>query len=177
MRKLYVHVGFPKTGTTTIQSKLFYPLHLAGKINFLGRKGDIEGGGVHFPLRAEMNKLIYLSELAFEKEKKLIADSISNAVLDDHINEKILNFDDVFVKSSNIGIMLEGIPGSISVDKPTTTSFAEAFSEARNTRGPGAIFEWNGQSYTTSFAEEIVKPGEKLDSTQINIVLNQIPEK
>jgi len=81
------------------------------------------------------------------------------------------------IKSSNIGIMLEGNPGSISVDKPTPTSFAEAFSEARNTRGPGAIFEWNGQSYTTSFAEEIVKPGEKLDSTQINIVLNQIPEK
>ena len=80
-------------------------------------------------------------------------------------------------KSSNIGIMLEGNPGSISVDKPTLTSFAEAFSEARNIRGPGAIFEWNGQSYTTSFAEEIVKPGENLDSTQINIVLNQIPEK
>ena len=81
------------------------------------------------------------------------------------------------IKSSNIGIMLEDNHSSISVDKPTPTSFTEAFAEARNTRGPGAIFEWNGQSYTTSFAEEIVKPGEKLDSTQINIVLNQIPEK
>ena len=45
------------------------------------------------------------------------------------------------IKSSNIGIMFEGNPGSISVDKPTPTSFAEAFSEARNTRGSGAIFE------------------------------------
>ena len=77
------------------------------------------------------------------------------------------------IKSSNIGIALEDNRGLISVDKPTPTSFAEA----RNSKGPGAIFEWNGQSYTTSIAEEIVKPGEKLDSTHINIVLNKIPEK
>ncbi len=59
------------------------------------------------------------------------------------------------IKSSNIGIMFEGNPGSISVDKPTPTSFAEAFSEARNTRGPGSIFEWNGQSYTTSLLKKL----------------------
>ena len=81
------------------------------------------------------------------------------------------------IKSSNIGITLEDNHGLIPVDKPTPRSFTEAFAEARNSKGPGAIFEWNGQSYTTSFAEEIVKPGEKLDSTQINIVLNKIPEK
>ncbi len=81
------------------------------------------------------------------------------------------------IKSSNIGIALEDNRGLISVDKPTPTSFTEAFAEARNSKGPGAIFEWNGQSYTTSIAEEIVKPGEKLDSTHINIVLNKIPEK
>ncbi|MDP7566313.1 MAG: hypothetical protein QF794_09400 [Candidatus Marinimicrobia bacterium] len=63
------------------------------------------------------------------------------------------------------------------LDKQTEPSFAEAFAIARSSWGPGAIFEWNGQSYTTSFAEEIVKPGETLDSTRINLVLNQSAEK
>lgn len=35
--KLILHIGFPKTGTTTIQNGLFYRLHLENKINFLGR--------------------------------------------------------------------------------------------------------------------------------------------
>ncbi|MEA1882469.1 MAG: hypothetical protein U9N31_08730 [Candidatus Marinimicrobia bacterium] len=64
-------------------------------------------------------------------------------------------------------------------DEPTEVvmTFAEAFAEARRINGPVALFEWNGKSYTTSFAEEIVNPGEKVDSTEINLVLNQPPEK
>ncbi len=62
-------------------------------------------------------------------------------------------------------------------EKPATLlSFSQAFSEARRMRGPGAIFEWNGKSFTTSFAEELIKPGNTLDSTQINLVMNE-PQK
>ncbi len=61
--------------------------------------------------------------------------------------------------------------------EPTPITFSKAFADARQEKGPGAIFEWNGNTYTTSYAEEIVKPGEKLDSTRINLVHNQSPEK
>jgi hypothetical protein len=35
-KKLLLHVGYPKTATTTIQESLFYPLHQNRKINYLG---------------------------------------------------------------------------------------------------------------------------------------------
>lgn len=68
-------------------------------------------------------------------------------------------------------------PVEINVESPTLPSFSEAFAEARRMRGPGAIFEWNGKSYTTSLAEELVNPNETLDSTQIHLVMNQPPNK
>lgn len=37
MRKLIVHIGYPKTGTTTLQDGLFVKLHKQGRIHFLGR--------------------------------------------------------------------------------------------------------------------------------------------
>jgi hypothetical protein len=36
-KKLLIHVGYPKTATTTLQDGLFLPLHKGGYINFLGR--------------------------------------------------------------------------------------------------------------------------------------------
>lgn len=35
--ELILHIGLPKTATTTLQNNLFFPLHKEGKINFLGR--------------------------------------------------------------------------------------------------------------------------------------------
>lgn len=37
MKKLLIHVGYPKTATTTIQDSLFANLHEAGKINYFGK--------------------------------------------------------------------------------------------------------------------------------------------
>ncbi len=37
MKKLLIHIGYPKTGTTTLQEEIFVELHELGKINFLGR--------------------------------------------------------------------------------------------------------------------------------------------
>ncbi len=65
----------------------------------------------------------------------------------------------------------------IKVESPITLSFSEAFAEARRMRGPGAIFEWNGKSYTTSLADELVNPNDSIDSTQLNLVLNHPPKK
>lgn len=37
MKNLIIHVGYPKTATTTLQENVFYPLHISKKINFLGK--------------------------------------------------------------------------------------------------------------------------------------------
>ena len=37
MKKLILHIGYPKTASTTLQEGLFLQLHKLGKINFLGR--------------------------------------------------------------------------------------------------------------------------------------------
>ena len=37
MNKLLIHIGYPKTATTTIQENLFIKLHEAGLINYFGR--------------------------------------------------------------------------------------------------------------------------------------------
>lgn len=42
MKKLIVHIGYPKTGTTTLQNNLFYPLYEQKKMNFLGKSACFE---------------------------------------------------------------------------------------------------------------------------------------
>lgn len=37
MKKLVIHIGYPKTASTTLQDKLFTELHRSGNINFIGR--------------------------------------------------------------------------------------------------------------------------------------------
>lgn len=57
---------------------------------------------------------------------------------------------------------------------PLTTTFANAFAKARKELGPGGLFSWNGQVYTTSFAEEMTDVQiDLIDTTLVNIVMNQ----
>ena len=37
MAKIVLHIGVPKTATTTLQNWFFYALHQKGMINYLGR--------------------------------------------------------------------------------------------------------------------------------------------
>ena len=55
---------------------------------------------------------------------------------------------------------------------PGRMSFGQAFSQARIECGPGAVFTWNGKTYTTSYAEELATEKEK--SALVNIVANSI---
>ena len=60
---------------------------------------------------------------------------------------------------------------------PKRMSFGEAFSMARTELGSGSLFKWNGTTYTTSYAEELVKENILLsDSGNVNIVLNSTPK-
>lgn len=63
-----------------------------------------------------------------------------------------------------------------SIEKSPLLSFSTAFAQARRMRGPGAIFEWNGKSYTTNIPQDLVKPEKIVDSTQFDLVLN-LPKK
>jgi hypothetical protein len=56
---------------------------------------------------------------------------------------------------------------------PKRISFGEAFAMARTEFGSGSLFTWNGTTYTTSYAEELVKDNIlQPDSGNVNIVLN-----
>ena len=70
-------------------------------------------------------------------------------------------------------------PDTILPLMPTRMSFGQAFATARMEWGPGALFTWNGLTYTTSYAEELVKEETQIsDSGKVNIVLNTIkPDK
>jgi len=70
-------------------------------------------------------------------------------------------------------------PETILPLMPTRMSFGQAFATARMEWGPGVLFTWNGLTYTTSYAEELVTEEIQVsDSGKVNIVLNTIkPDK
>ena len=70
-------------------------------------------------------------------------------------------------------------PDTILPLMPTRMSFGQAFATARMEWGPGVLFTWNGLTYTTSYAEELVTEEIQVsDSGKVNIVLNTIkPDK
>lgn len=59
--KLILHIGFPKTGTTTLQNGLFYKLHLQNKIEFLGRSNEPDFFG-QFDTRVQFNNQFYVPQ-------------------------------------------------------------------------------------------------------------------
>ena len=66
-------------------------------------------------------------------------------------------------------------PDTILPLMPTRMSFGQAFATARMEWGPGVLFTWNGLTYTTSYAKELVKEETQIsDSGKVNIVLNTI---
>ena len=69
--------------------------------------------------------------------------------------------------------VLDESPNAILPVMPRRMTFGEAFSQARIENGPGALFTWNGTTYTTSYAEELVKEEKyKADTARVNLVLN-----
>lgn len=59
--KLILHIGFPKTGTTTLQNGLFYKLHLQNKIEFLGRSNEPDFFG-QCDTRVQFNNQFYVPQ-------------------------------------------------------------------------------------------------------------------
>lgn len=55
--KVALHIGLPKTATTSIQENLLYPAHKAGHINYLGRYGSRFSGEYYNPFEKVFSEL------------------------------------------------------------------------------------------------------------------------
>ena len=75
MKNLYIHIGFPRTGTTTLQLHLF-PNH--PQINFLGRTPRIQ------PKITMIDLVCNLNNRDFEASYKEILEMCSAYILEDN---------------------------------------------------------------------------------------------
>mgnify|MGYP005845258191 CR=1 FL=1 len=85
MSKTIIHVGYPKTATTTLQSNVFIPLHRSGELSYLGNETNAADGNLHadsnfvlrillgapFNNRLAMNTCVPSSMLSHYREQKL----------------------------------------------------------------------------------------------------------
>jgi hypothetical protein len=128
-----------------------------------------DGFTIGFVLTAAIAILIngYLKQPDDNDPYKIVDSNSSVEVVDNTIEMEVPHYEALIEDVADPAITPDTLP----------VTFSQAFAFARQEKGPGAIFEWNGKSYTTSLSEEIVKPGDTLDSTRINLVLNQLPNK
>lgn len=66
MKKILLHIGYPKTGTTSLQQEIFATLHFEGKINYLGR---VQKNKLHY--RTTNDRFIFDFVKQFRKKSTL----------------------------------------------------------------------------------------------------------
>jgi hypothetical protein len=103
MKKLIVHIGYPKTATTSLQDKVFYELHKTGNINYLGITSKKTNLDIHnfFQENSYLkNANIFSSNSGFANKIK-IDDTIINVLSSEGHLEKVAFSDK---HSDHIGI-------------------------------------------------------------------------
>ena len=75
-----------------------------------------------------------------------------------------LEIEEVVVEESNAIEWVE--EEIITPEPPKVISFAQAYAVAREALGPGQVFTWNGNQYSTDTAEENVQNVEEPERTQ-----------
>jgi hypothetical protein len=82
MKKLLLHIGYPKTGTTTLQENVFYTLHKSQALNFIGRSsysGDLILKEQFTPLhRTILGKHIVNTDDCIPKSQKVITHALED---------------------------------------------------------------------------------------------------
>lgn len=63
MKKLLIHIGYPKTGSSSLQHNVFSNLHRDGKIEYLNHLNDCSKGHGNFNVSKSYQKLIYEKKL------------------------------------------------------------------------------------------------------------------
>ena len=84
MFKIALHIGLPKTATTSLQNNVLYPAHIEGKINFLGRSGEPFTVEYYNPFEDIFSKLS--NEEMSESEISELQTELSK-----HLSEDVLN--------------------------------------------------------------------------------------
>lgn len=90
MKKLLIHIGYPKTATTSLQEGLFLKLHNLGKINYLGRTvssthshtGTSRFSGVDIVIQL---RRYFLFGTPFSKESFKLSSSKLNVISDEDL--------------------------------------------------------------------------------------------
>ncbi len=81
MKKMLIHIGYPKTATTTIQESLFVKLHEAGEINYLG-KADYSSN-YYFNQAYDLHRSFLLSK-SFNVDELKISSKKTNVISDEY---------------------------------------------------------------------------------------------
>lgn len=104
MKKLIIHVGLPKTATTTLQRNLFWVLHKKGSINFLGRMNTPEYENYFNPLGeviySDKDKFYEIQNLLSANKVNLYSEECLSLNIDHHdynwmelIKESVVDYD------------------------------------------------------------------------------------
>ena len=82
MKKLVLHVGYPKTATTTLQNVVLTKLHEQGKINYFGRSSatSINKSSIAFHLQ----EYLFLGK-PFPKNKMVFREDLVNVLSDEEL--------------------------------------------------------------------------------------------
>ena len=84
--RVILHIGLPKTATTTFQKKVFYPLHEKGLINYLGKKPSSNKSDLFFPVKNVVSSILKDDELLFEKNISSNEAILREILCEDKIN-------------------------------------------------------------------------------------------
>lgn len=98
MKKIIIHIGLPKTATTTIQENIFYKAHKKGLIHYLGRAHAEEH---YYPIEHEIiNPILFFSDPKFEANKYQIKTKLESII--HSINHETIIISDEFLSSTDM---------------------------------------------------------------------------
>ena len=86
MKKLLIHLGYPKSASTTLQNGLFYELHRMGLVNFIGRAFE---SGYFGPAENKKDYKIWFRSVyqgCSDPETQAVLDGITIRLREDRLN-------------------------------------------------------------------------------------------
>lgn len=86
MAKILLHIGLPKTATTTLQLHLFHKLHEEEKVNFLGRYLTPKDVGYYFRINDIIYAIIKQNDEEFEENLQSYKQEVNNYIYENKLN-------------------------------------------------------------------------------------------
>ncbi|GAA0789290.1 hypothetical protein [Marinobacterium sediminicola] len=108
MYKLVIHMGLPKTATTSLQNQIFLKLHQEGRINFLGRAYTSHHHNYFNPIGEIINLIssedeVYNEDLLRDQFNKLLSKNKVNLISEESLTvSSIIKLDTVYKKLASL---------------------------------------------------------------------------